>query len=102
MLNVSRMQMGLNENKIVHQKNELTGIFVGNFIRMAADSSSGDPRNVKNFSKKNSSSLRLNIKKHIQCANSRGQTASKRYKKIEEKNKQMWISVHVLACIFFQ
>lgn len=31
---------------------ELTGIFVGNFIRMAADSSSGDPRNVKNLSKK--------------------------------------------------
>lgn len=41
------------ENKNCDTNYELTGIFVGNFIRMAADSSSGDPRNVKNLSKKN-------------------------------------------------
>lgn len=40
------------ESKQKNVKIELTGIFVGNFIRIAADSSSGEPKKVKNFSKK--------------------------------------------------
>lgn len=58
---MSRTQMRVMiiwKNEIIYWKSELTGILVGNFIRIAADSSSGDPRKVKKFSRKNDPSLR--------------------------------------------